>query len=113
MKRIGGLYDKIFNIDNLILADKKARKGKSKQYGIKIFDLHREENIYVLQEMLKSKTYKTSKYTTFTINEGKERAVYKLPYFPDRIAHHAIMNVLEPIFLSAFTFNTFSCIKNR
>ena len=57
--------------------------------------------------------YKTSSYTTFTIYEPKERLIFRLPYYPDRILHHAIMNILEPIWLSIFTKDTYSCIKNR
>lgn len=63
--------------------------------------------------MLVNKTYKTSEYKVFTIFEPKERIIFKLPYYPDRIAHHAIMNVLEPIFVSTFISNTYSCIKGR
>ena len=83
-------------MENLRLADTKARKGKTKQYGVKLHDQNREKNIETLHEMLINKTYKTSPYTTFLIYEPKEREVFKLPYFPDRITHHAIMNVLEP-----------------
>jgi RNA-directed DNA polymerase len=67
----------------------------------------------VLQDLLISKSYKTSAYDIFTIHEPKERIVYRLPYFPDRITHHAIMNVIEPIFVSTFTADTYSCIKTR
>ncbi len=113
MKRISNLYEKIYSIENLQLADIRARKGKSNQYGIKLHDKNREGNIMMLHSMLKNKTYKTSSYTTFKIHEPKERIIYRLPYFPDRITHHAIMNILEPIFVSTFTANTFSCIKKR
>ncbi len=67
----------------------------------------------VLQDNLLSKTYKTSPYTVFKIFEPKERDVYRLPYYPDRIVHHAIMNVLEPVFVSVFTKDSYSCIKGR
>lgn len=72
-----------------------------------------EGNLLLVQDMLLSKTYRTSKYDIFMIYEPKERIVYRLPYFPDRITHHAIMNVLEPIFVSSFTADTYSCIKER
>lgn len=113
MKRINNLYNTICNIDNLMLADSKARKGKSKQYGVKIHDRNREDNILKLHHMLLDKTYTTSEYTIFKIKDPKERIVYRLPYFPDRIVHHAIMNVMEPIFISIFTSDTYSCIKGR
>lgn len=113
MKRINNLYSKIYDIDNLNLADKKARKGKLKQNSIKEFDKNREENLKLLQQSIINKTYKTSEYKVFKIYEPKEREIFKLPYFPDRLLHHAIMNVMEPIFISTFTKDTFSCIKKR
>ncbi len=113
MKRIGNLYERIYSIDNLKLADAIARKGKSSQPGVIKHDQTREANIVHLHEMLKSKTYKTSEYTTFTIFEPKERLIFRLPYYPDRITHHAVMNVLESIFVSTFTADTYSCIKGK
>ena len=113
MKRIGYLYEKIISMDNLRLADEKARNGKKSTYGVKVFDRNREENLLKLHEMLKNKTFRTSKYDVFTIYEPKERVIYRLPYFPDRILHHAILNILEPIWRSIFTYNTYSCIKGR
>lgn len=113
MKRIGNLYEKIISIDNLKLADEKARKGKLQSYGVRIHDKHREANILALHEMLKNKTFKNSEYSTFTIFEPKERLIFRLPYYPDRILHHAIMNVLEPIWVDVFTKDSYSCIKGR
>lgn len=100
-------------MDNLLLADKKARKGKRDTYGVILFDKNRDANFHHLQSLLKDKTYKTSEYSKFLIYEPKEREVFRLPYFPDRIVHHAIMNKLEPIFVSLFTSDTYSCIKGR
>jgi len=113
MKRINNLYEGICSIENLQLADSIARKGKLKQPGVIEYDRNRDENIRQLHQMLKDKTYKTSEYTTFTIFEPKERLIFRLPYFPDRITHHAIMNILEPIFVATFTSDTYSCIKTR
>lgn len=113
MKRINNLYERIYSIENLQLADEIARKGKLKQPGVIAHDRNREANIQELHSMLKNKTYRTSEYTTFTVFEPKERMIFRLPYFPDRITHHAVMNILEPIFVSTFTADTYSCIKGR
>lgn len=113
MKRIGNLYTKICSIDNLVLADKTARKGKSWQYGVRTHDQSRKDNIEKLHLALISKTFKTSAYKTFKVYEPKEREVFCLPYYPDRIVHHAIMNVVEPLFVSVFTADTYSCIKGK
>src|SRR5689334_12630052 len=113
MKRLNNLYPKIYSIENLVLADQRARKGKAHQYGVIVHDRSREENIRKLHVILKEKSYGTSDYKTFTIYEPKERLIFCLPYFPDRIAHHAVMNILEPIFVSTFTADTYSCIKGK
>lgn len=113
MKRKNNLYQQIISIENLMLADAKASKGKSEQYGVKQHNKNKEANIQALHEMLKNKSYATSPYTTFTVYEPKERLVYRLPYFPDRITHHAVMNVMEDIFVSTFTADTYSCIKGK
>ncbi len=113
MKRLNNLFEKVISIDNLRLADERARKGKLHSYGVQLHDKNREAHILTLHEQLKNGTFKTSPYHVFTIYEPKERLIYRLPYFPDRILHHAIMNVLEPIWVSIFTKDTYSCIKNR
>jgi retron-type reverse transcriptase len=113
MKRIGNLYSNICSLENIQLADSIARKGKLTQPGVVDHDKNRESNLLALQQMLIDGTYRTSAYTTFTIFEPKERLIFRLPYYPDRIVQHAIMNVLEPVFVSTFTADTYSCIKGR
>ncbi len=100
-------------MDNLCLADQKARKHKGSQPGIIHFDKNREYNLQFIQERIKNRTYNTSVYTTFKIYEPKEREIFRLPYYPDRIIHHAIMNQLQPMFISCFTTDTYSCIPGR
>jgi retron-type reverse transcriptase len=115
MKRLNNLYEKIISLDNLRLADQKARRGKSFSYGVRKHDLTQDENIFSLHESLKNHTFKTSPYhiRKMITDAGKEREIYRLPYFPDRIVHHAIMNVMESVWVSLFTKNTYSCIKGR
>lgn len=113
MKRIGNIYKQICSIENLYQADANAQRGKKDQPGIILHNIHKDENIHSLYRMLSSKTYQTSQYTTFTIFEPKERLIFRLPFFPDRITHHAIMNILEPIFVASFTRDTYACIKHR
>jgi len=113
MKRHSNLYERICSLENLQLADSIARKGKLKQPGVLEHDKNKDANIIALNESLKARTYRTSQYTIFTIHEPKKREIYRLPYYPDRIVHHAIMNVLEPLFVSTFTADTYSCIKKR
>ena len=113
MKRVGNLYSRICSIENLVLAEKKARRGKSKQNGVISFDRNPQDLIINLHYILINREYRTSQYRTFTLFDKKEREIFQLPYYPDRIVHHAIMNILESIFIRSFTSDTYSCIKGR
>jgi retron-type reverse transcriptase len=113
MKRIGNIFNDVCSIDNLELADIKARKGKQNTKGVLLHDDEKDLNILKLHESLINKTFTTSDYQKFILFDKKERLISSLPYYPDRIVHHAIMNKLEPMFTSVFTSNTYSCIKGR
>lgn len=113
MKRYGNLYNKIITIENLILAESKARKNKTKTKEVILFDKNKEDNIKKLSIVLENNNYINSNYYIFKLFDPKERIIYKLPYFPDRIVHHAILNVLEPLFINTFISQTYNCIKKR
>jgi hypothetical protein len=81
MKRVGNLYQRIYSPENIILADKIARKGKAHQYGVLQHDKQRGCNIFLLAQMLRNKDYITSPYSTFSIYEPKERQVFACPTF--------------------------------
>lgn len=100
-------------MENLRLADEKARKGKKHSRGVRLFDRNREKNLEKLRDLLLSGDYHTSRYTFFQVRDPKERTIARLPYYPDRIVHHAIMNIVEPIFTRLYTADTYACIKGR
>jgi len=112
MKRINDLYDQICTPENLILAYNKAKQGKGGTYGVRIFQKDLEHNLQQLYEDLTACTYRTSEYSIFTIFEPKERIIYRLP-FRDRVVHHAIMNILEDIWVPSLINHTYACIKGR
>ena len=113
MKRYGNLFEKVCSMENLRLADTNARRGKKCKWGVLLHDRNREENLKRLRQQLLDGTFRTSQYKTMVIHEPKERVIYKLPYYPDRIVHHAIMNVLEPIWVGSMTSDTYANIKGR
>ncbi len=115
MKRVGGIYEQICSEDNLRLADERARRGKRRSYGVILHDRTRDENIARLSVILRNREFRTSRYDNFQLHcdNGKVREISRLPYFPDRIVHHAVMNVLEPVWVGIFTEDTYSCIKGR
>ena len=107
------LKEQICDFRNLMAAEKKARQGKPKTKSLIALDRHYEDFMLKLQRDLLDGTYKTSNYKIFTIYEPKEREIFALPYYPDRIVHHAIMNVLEPIWKNIFVKGTYAAIKGR
>lgn len=114
MKRYGYLYQDVCSMENLRLAHQNARAGKSHYHEVKIVDARPEKSLLAIQQMLVNKTFQNAPYTTFTRSEnGKTREIYRLPYYPDRIIHHAIMNVVKPIWKRVFIRDTYSAIEGR
>lgn len=109
MKRYGNLYEKICSMDNLYLAFQHAKKGKGWYKEVQQIEKRPYYYLAGLQWMLQNHLYKTSEYATFTKKDGKkEREIYKLPFFPDRIAQWAVLQVIEPQLLAYFTDDTYS-----
>lgn len=114
MKRYGNLFPKIYDSENIEFAHKNARIGKKHYKEVKNVDLDPEGHFLMIQEMLKNKTFKNSPYEVFTrIEGGKEREIFKLPYFPDRIIHHCVLQVVGPIWTRTLISDTYACVRGR
>ena len=104
MKRYGNIYEEIYDIENLKLAHKNARKDKLYYREVKMVDSDEEYYLKQIQQMLINETYEVSDYVISIINDkGKERELCKLPYFPDRIIQWAIIIQIEHVFMEVFT----------
>lgn len=114
VKRKGNLISSLCNISNILIADSNARKAKKRS---KRFIEKHDQNIIdedmAIAVSFYNLSYKTSPYVTYKIYEPKERLIYRLPYYPDRIAHHAIMNIVKDYWTKQFISNTYSCIEGR
>ncbi|MBC8401025.1 MAG: RNA-directed DNA polymerase [Candidatus Marinimicrobia bacterium] len=114
MKRHGYLYGKVCEMENLHLAHKNASRGKMHYTEVKMVDSDPDYYLNLIRKMLVNKTFKNSEYTEYLKTDGpKERLIHKLPYYPDRIIHHAIMQILEPIWFGSLVRDTYSAIKGR
>lgn len=114
MNRYGGIFEKIYTIENLREAHRNARKDKLFYKEVKMVDQDPDFYLYQIQEMLINGTYEVSEYTVSIINDkGKERQLEKLPYFPDRIIQWAVMLQIEFIFMEVFCGHTCASIKDR
>jgi len=114
MKRYGNLYPKICEADNIRLAHKKAKRGKRHYREVKMVDADPDRFLGQIRETLAQQRFVNSKYVVFRrVEGGKLREIYKLPYYPDRIIHHCIMNILEPIWKTILIRDTYSSLPGR
>lgn len=113
MKRYKNLWDRFISMENLELAAKKAVKSKKNKHIVRKFLKNQDYLLKKLQSDLINGKFTTSQYKTFTIYEPKQRVIYKLPLYPDHIVHHALINILGPIWQSTFINDSYACIPGR
>lgn len=111
MKIYNHLFDRIVSAENLFSAWDSFKKDKRNKTDVLEFEWRLEENIFKLHRELQSKTYKHGPYTDFYITDPKRRHVHKASA-RDRILHHGIFNVINPIFEETFIPTSFSCRKD-
>ncbi len=112
MKTYKNLYPKLCSEENLALAFKKAQKRKSTKPYVIEFKNNLNENLELLRLELLSDTYEPRPLKTFVIRDPKTRKIRK-SYFRDRIIHHAICNILEPILEKRFIYDSFANRKGK
>lgn len=112
MKRIGELYKKIYNFNNLYEAYLKARKNKRYRLEVMTYTNSLEENLITLQNELIWGKYKIGNPRIFTIFIPKIREIKALP-FRDRVLQHALNTVIEPYFERSFYNYSYACRKDK
>lgn len=112
MKRVGHLWGSIIGFENLLLAFRKARKGKRARADVARFELDLEKELLVLQAELRARSYCPGAYRIFTIYERKPRQISAAP-FRDRVVHHALMNIVEPLLDKRFIFDSYACRQGK
>jgi retron-type reverse transcriptase len=112
MKTYNNLYKKLCSFENISLAFRKAKLGKSKRDYVIKFEADLENNLKSLQEELLNKTYSLGSLKKFVIRDPKTRKIHA-SIFRDRIVHHAIINILNPIYNKIFIYDSFASRKNK
>lgn len=107
MKRAGDLWPRVTSFENLLDAARKARKGKRFKASTLEFDHRMEEELVALRRELSSGEYRPGAYFTFEIFEPKRRLISAAPY-RDRVVHHALCNVIGPVFEKTFVADSFA-----
>ena len=112
MKTFKNLYPQICSFGNLLLAAKKAAKGKRLKENVARYFVDFEKNILRLQRELLTHSYHPGGYRHFTVYESKKRLISAAP-FKDRVVHHALCNIIEPLFERSFIFDSYACRKGK
>ena len=112
MKRFKNLYPELCDFENLLLAAKKAQRGKRAIRQVAEFNHNLEYELLTLKEELEAQTYKPGTYRTFTINDPKTRLISAAPY-RDRVVHHALCNIVEPLIERTFIHDSYACRKGK
>ena len=107
MKRYGNLYPQIIAFENLLAASRQAQRGKRYREPVLRFNDRLEPNLLKLQRELRDLTYEPGAYKTFEIYEPKRRLISAAPY-RDRVVHHALCNVIVPIFDRTFIATSYA-----
>lgn len=113
MKRYGNLWEKVCDRANIELAADNAIKGKVMTKERRAFLDNRASLLDDLQASLQNETYRFSFLKYFTVYEPKERKIHHSPFYPDKILHHCVMNVVQPLFMEKMTADTYGSIKGR
>ena len=112
MKTYNRLYEKLCSYDNLYLAYQKAQKEKTKKEYVIDFEAHLEGNLIRLQKKLQTFYYKPNKLKKFIVRDPKTRTIHASA-FRDRVVHHALVNILEPIFERIFIQDSYASRKDK
>ena len=110
MKRAGGIYSLISEPDNILLAFWKAAKGKHDRHDVISFKSNFECNIRRLHDQLKQGSPDVGHYRFFHVFDPKKRLICAAS-FPERVLHHAIMNVCEPVLENYAVYDSYACRK--
>ena len=112
MKRHGNLWPTLFTFEHLLRASEKAKRGKRFRPTVARFEFNLERELLTLQATLQRKSYRPGNYRSFYIYEPKKRLISAAPY-RDRIVHHALTGMLEPIFEPTFISDSYACRKGK
>lgn len=105
--RKGFLMNDIADPDNLRLAFWKARKGKEEKEEVIDFRKNLDANLLSLRNELLNGTVEVGNYHYFTIHDPKERLICAAS-FPERVLHHAIMNICHAYFEKFQVFDSYA-----
>lgn len=108
----GGLFGRIAGFGHLLSAYRQARRGKRHRPDVAAFELNLEPELLRLQRELVAGHWRPGPYRNFYVEDQKRRLITAAP-FRDRVVHHALHAVLEPVFEPGFIHDSYACRRGR
>lgn len=112
MRRIGKIWNKVCDRENLQIAFHKAARWKRDRADVRKFASSLEDNLRRLSGQLAEGSYQLGDYRRFTVHDPKERVIHSAP-FDQRVIHHAVMNPCEPTFEARLIHHSYACRKGK
>jgi retron-type reverse transcriptase len=112
VKTFKNFFPEIVSFQNLFLASRKTQMGKRYRESALAFNMNLESNLFRLHEELISTTSKHGPYHDFIVKDSKKRLISAAPY-RDRVVHHAVIAVIEPLFDPGFIPDSYACRKGK
>jgi hypothetical protein len=112
MKRVGGLHDRVLERDNFLVAFHRAARGKRHRAEVREFQRDLPYWLPSIAQRLCTDKFQFGRFHQFLIRDPKERII-TAPCFEERVVHHAIMNVCEPVLDRWLIDDTFACRVGR
>jgi retron-type reverse transcriptase len=104
---MGRLFDRLASFENLYRAAHDAQRAKRFKPAVARFHYDVARSLVELRDELLEGRYRPGPYRTFTIYEPARRYISAAPY-RDRVVHHALCNVMEPLFERSFIFDSYA-----
>ena len=112
MKRIGNLWPSVMERGNLARAFHQAALGKRRKIEVRRFARDLDSNLDLLRRELEDRTFETGRFNVFKVYDPKERTIHAAR-FPERVFHHALMNLCEPVLERQAVFHSYACRKGK
>jgi len=106
-KTVKNLYPQIIDFENIYRSWRKARRGKRYKAAVAAFEQNLDAELLALHQELRDESWQPGGYRSFTVHEPKRRKISAAP-FRDRVVHHALVNVIEPIYERKFIFDSYA-----
>ncbi len=94
--RIGNLWPAVIERGNLLRAFHQAARGKRHKLEVRRFAADLDDNLERLRSELMDRSFETGRFNVFKVHDPKERTIHAAR-FPERVFHHALMNLCEPV----------------